>query len=58
MSNSVPVKRSVASDRERIERKLRTAPENKHWNKEGGDRQNPAIQISGARKLRIFRMSR
>ena len=54
MCRSIPVKKFLASFRERIKSKLRTVRKCTHWNEVSKDRQILAIQTSGARELRSF----
>ena len=55
MCSSIPEWSSVASVKERIKSKLRTADENRLLSEGGTTRRNPAIQIPGAGDLRFFR---
>ena len=48
----------VASVKERIRSKLRTARKSKHWSKADKGRSNPSICRSRAHALLIFRISR
>ena len=54
MCSSIPVSSSVASVKEPIRSKLRTAHKHKHWSKVAEKRQNPAILIPGAHELLFF----
>ena len=54
MCSSIPVWSSIASFKERIRSKLRTARKHKHWSKADKGRSKVTICRSGARALLIF----